>query len=277
MEPGDSAQRTREAAAEPVIVVEKLTAGFGEQVILSEVSFEIRRGEIFFIVGGSGCGKTTLLKNMIGLYRPLQGRILIEGTDIGESQEALYRLRQRIGVLFQSGALIGSMTLGENVALPLEGHARLAGATLERLVRMKLAMVNLAGYENHLPAELSGGMKKRAGLARAMILDPSILFFDEPSSGLDPVTAVELDRTIQAINRSLGTTMVIVSHDLASIFEVAHRVILLEKERGIIAEGDPRVLRDTCQDPRVYDFFHRSAGGREDKEEARCEARPRNS
>jgi phospholipid/cholesterol/gamma-HCH transport system ATP-binding protein len=243
-----------------VITVENLTMGFGDDIILRDVAFEVFKGEIFVIVGGSGCGKSTLLKNMIGLYRPSAGRVLVEGMDINtEDEKILYQIRHRIGVLFQSGALIGSMSLAENVALPLSERRELSPAMLDLIIKMKLGMVNLAGYENHLPAALSGGMKKRAGLARAMVMDPTILFFDEPSSGLDPVTAAELDVTIKGINEGMGTTMVIVSHDLSSIMNIAHRVIMLDKsQKGIIAEGNPVELKQNSDDPRVIHFFNRS-------------------
>ena len=247
----------------PVIVVENLAMRFGDNVIFEDVGFEVRRGEIFVIVGGSGCGKSTLLKSMIGLYRPTAGRILVEGVDIAaDGEREMDRFRRAIGVLFQAGALIGSMSLAENVALPLLEQRKLTPEIAGRIVRMKLGMVGLAGYENHLPLELSGGMKKRAGLARAMALDPTILFFDEPNTGLDPVTSAELDLTIRAINRGMGTTMVMVSHDLASIMGTAHRVIMLEKDRkGILAEGDPLDLKENSKDPKVVGFFNRSLEG----------------
>ena len=247
----------------PVIVVENLAMRFGDNVIFEDVGFEVRRGEIFVIVGGSGCGKSTLLKSMIGLYRPTAGRILVEGVDIAaDGEREMDRFRRAIGVLFQAGALIGSMSLAENVALPLMEQRKLTPEIAGRIVRMKLGMVGLAGYENHLPLELSGGMKKRAGLARAMALDPTILFFDEPNTGLDPVTSAELDLTIRAINRGMGTTMVMVSHDLASIMGTAHRVIMLEKDRkGILAEGDPLDLKENSKDPKVVGFFNRSLEG----------------
>jgi phospholipid/cholesterol/gamma-HCH transport system ATP-binding protein len=249
-----------ESGREPVITVENLTMGFGDDIVLRDVGFEVFKGEIFVIVGGSGCGKSTLLKNMIGLYRPSAGKVFIEGLDINTRDEvALNQVRHRIGVLFQSGALIGSMSLAENVALPLSERREISPALSELIVKMKLGMVNLAGYENHFPAALSGGMKKRAGLARAMVMDPTILFFDEPSSGLDPITAAELDVTIKGINEGMGTTMVIVSHDLASIMNIAHRVIMLDKsQKGIIAEGIPAELKEDSDDPRVLHFFNRS-------------------
>jgi phospholipid/cholesterol/gamma-HCH transport system ATP-binding protein len=250
----------RETDKQSVITVENLTMGFGDDIVLKDVGFEVFKGEIFVIVGGSGCGKSTLLKNMIGLYRPRAGRVLVEGMDINtDDEKVLNQVRHRIGVLFQSGALIGSMSLAENVALPLSERREISPALSEMIIKMKLGMVNLAGYENHLPAALSGGMKKRAGLARAMVMDPTILFFDEPSSGLDPITAAELDVTIKGINEGMGTTMVIVSHDLASIMGIAHRVIMLDKsQKGIIAEGNPAELKEKSDDPRVIHFFNRS-------------------
>jgi phospholipid/cholesterol/gamma-HCH transport system ATP-binding protein len=244
----------------PVIRVEGLVAGYGEQVILENVSFEVGQGEIFIILGGSGCGKSTLLKYMIGLYRTSIGKVLINGTDIMcVGDEALKKIRTGFGVLFQSGALIGSMTLAENVSLPLLEFKGLSPVFVELLIKMKLGMVNLAGYGHRYPSELSGGMKKRAGLARAMIMDPTILFFDEPSAGLDPVTSAEIYDMIKSINENLGTTMVIVTHDLDLIFSIAHRVIMLDKEeKGIIAEGDPGELQKHSKDPRVFNFFKRS-------------------
>jgi phospholipid/cholesterol/gamma-HCH transport system ATP-binding protein len=243
----------------PVIVVDGLTARFGDDVILEDVSFAVQRGEILVILGGSGCGKSTLLKHMIGLYQPYAGRVLIHGVDVNTEDEAqLRKLRTGFGVLFQSGALFGSMTLAENVALPLQEYTDLTAAEIELIVKMKLGLVQLAGYENHLPSEISGGMKKRAGLARAMALDPTVLFFDEPSAGLDPITSVELDNLIKGINAGMGTTMVIVTHELESIFNIAHRVVILDKgARGIIAQGDPLDLKEHSPDPRVVNFFNR--------------------
>jgi phospholipid/cholesterol/gamma-HCH transport system ATP-binding protein len=243
----------------PVIEVENLTARFGEDTIFAGVSFQVFKGEILVILGGSGCGKSTLLKHMIGLYRPYTGRIRINGVDVNSKhEEELQRLRMDFGVLFQSGALFGSMTLAENVALPLQEYTDLSAAEIDAVVRMKLSLVNLAGYENHLPEEISGGMKKRAGLARAMALDPTVLFFDEPSAGLDPITSVELDNLIKGINAGMGTTMVIVTHELDSIFNIAHRVVMLDKSaKGLIAMGDPRELKEHSPDLRVTSFFNR--------------------
>lgn len=243
----------------PVIQVENLTARFGDDTIFAGVSFQVFKGEILVILGGSGCGKTTLLKHLIGLYRPHTGRIIVNGVDVNSrSTKKLRKLRMDFGVLFQSGALFGSMTLAENVALPLQEYTDLSPAAIGAVVKMKLGLVNLAGYENHLPEEISGGMQKRAGLARAMALDPTVLFFDEPSAGLDPITSVELDNLIKAINAGMGTTMVIVTHELQSIFNIAHRVVMLDKSaKGIIAMGDPKDLKEHSPDLRVTSFFNR--------------------
>ena len=251
----------------PIIVVEKLTARFGQNTIFHDVSFEVYKGEIFVILGGSGCGKSTLLKHMIGLYEASSGKVVINGVDIGTADERqLRKVRTQLGVSFQSSALFGSMTLAENVALPLQEYTDLSRKAIDLIVKMKLGMVNLAGYDNHLPSEISGGMKKRAGLARAMALDPVVLFFDEPSAGLDPITSAELDSLIKSINAGMGTTMVVVTHELQSIFNVAHRIIMLDKStKGIIAEGDPRWLKDHATDPRVFDFFNRKVSEQQPK------------
>ena len=244
-----------------IITVENLTARFGDDTVLENVSFEIYRGEIFIILGGSGCGKSTLLKHMIGLHELASGRVIINGIDITSANDnEMGKLRRGMGMLFQSSALFGSMTLYENVALPLMEFTRLPLKIIDPIVKTKLGMVGLSGYENHLPSELSGGMKKRAGIARAMALDPTVLFFDEPSAGLDPVTSAELDMLIRNLNKGIGTTMVIVTHELESIFNVAHRIIMLDKsKKGIIAEGDPRELKEHSENPRVTNFFNRKA------------------
>lgn len=248
---------------EPIIIVENLRAVYGDTTILEKISFEVYRGEIFIILGGSGCGKSTLLKHMIGLMQPTAGRILINGTDIAVADEhARRRRQQKIGVLFQADALFGSMSLFENIALPLHEYTKLAPDIIYRIVKMKLALVNLAGYENHMPSELSGGMRKRAGIARAMALDPLLLFFDEPWAGLDPVTAAELDILIKSINAAMGTTIIIVTQELASIFSIGQRVIMLDREaRGVIASGEPLELKEHSQDARVVNFFNRQAPG----------------
>jgi phospholipid/cholesterol/gamma-HCH transport system ATP-binding protein len=247
------------ATRAPIIEVQGLSVTYGDDVILKDVSLEVYRGEILVIAGGSGSGKSTLLRHMIGLSVPSSGRVIIEGTDIATaSEEELRRMRRGIGMLFQSSALLGSMTLAENVALPLSEFTDLSEPAIDEMVRTKLAMVGLAGYEGHFPAELSGGMKKRAGIARAMALDPHVLYLDEPFAGLDPITSAELDLLIRTINRGMGTTMVIVSHELESIFGIAGRIVMLDKsKKGIIAEGDPRILKETSPDPHVRHFLNR--------------------
>jgi len=241
------------------IKVMDMVAGYGEDVILNHLNFEVYEGEIFVILGGSGCGKSTLLKHLIGLNHPMSGNIVINGVDITDDKEDnLQRVLRKCGILFQSGALFSSMTVADNVALPIQEHTDLPASSIDNIVKMKLAQVSLTGYENHLPSEISGGMRKRAGLARAMALNPKILFFDEPSAGLDPVTSAELDQLIIRLNRNYGTTMVIVTHELPSIFSVAHRVIMLDKRvKKIIAEGSPHYLRDNSQNPFVRQFFNR--------------------
>lgn len=244
-----------------VIEIMGLTAGYGEEVILREVSFAVNEGEVFAVLGGSGCGKSTLLRHVVGLLPPRAGTVKVRGVDVhrgGEKEKA--RMRRDMGVLFQSGALFGSMTVAENVALPLHQYTDLPERVVEELVAIKLSLVGLEGFADRLPSELSGGMRKRAGLARAMALDPTILFFDEPSAGLDPVTSAELDELILGLNAGLGTTMVIITHELASILKVAGRAVMLDREtRGVIAEGRPADLRDHSEDPRVRAFFHRRA------------------
>ena len=241
-----------------IIKVENLVGGYGDTVILDNVSFDVIEGEIFVILGGSGCGKSTLLKHLIGLINPLSGEILIDGDRInGDNEKAFSRILRKIGVLYQGSALLGSMSIGENIALPIREYTDLPEGSIDRMVKMKLKLVGLEGYENYLPSELSGGMKKRAGLARALALNPKILFFDEPSAGLDPVTSAGLDDLIINLNRILGTTMVVVTHELSSIFAIAHRVIMLDKQiKGILAEGDPKYLRDHSHNKFVKEFFN---------------------
>ena len=247
--------------AGPVIQVRGLKAAFDGRTVFQDVSFDVKAGEVFVILGGSGCGKSTLLKHLIGLHDPAAGQVLLLGEDIhaldGEARQALLR---RIGVMWQSGALFGSQTLAENVMVPLEEHTALPEEARAMVARVKLGLVGLSEAAGRLPAEISGGMLKRAGIARAMALDPPILFLDEPSAGLDPITSAGLDALILQLARELGTTFVVVTHELASILAIGDRCIMLDKEaKGMIAEGDPRSLRDHSPHPTVRAFFRREA------------------
>ncbi len=237
----------------PLIAVEDLTIGHEDAVLLERVSFEVARGDVFIILGGSGCGKSTLLRHLVGLEAPLGGTIRVAG-----KPPRLEGAAPRYGVMFQSGALFGSMTVGENVAFALHEWTHLPEEAVRAIVRAKLALVGLEGAEDKLPAELSGGMRKRAAIARAMAFEPGLIFLDEPSAGLDPISAVELDELILALNRNLELTVVMVTHELESIFKVGKSCIMLDKQtRSIIARGEPRRLRDESDDPRVRQFFNR--------------------
>jgi phospholipid/cholesterol/gamma-HCH transport system ATP-binding protein len=240
-----------------IIEVDRLTVGYGDTVVLENLDFCVPAGGVFAILGGSGSGKSTLLRHLIGLEEPMGGRIRVGGAPPRRDSGA-----PAYGVLFQSGALFGSMTLFDNVALPLRKWTVLDARGIDTIVRSKLRLVGLEGFEYHLPAEISGGMKKRAGIARALALDAPLLFLDEPSAGLDPVSSADLDALILTLTRSLGMTTIVVTHELPSIFTIASECILLERSiRGIIARGNPAALRDSHDDPRVHAFFNRTPHG----------------
>jgi phospholipid/cholesterol/gamma-HCH transport system ATP-binding protein len=241
------------------ITVRNLYAGYDNKAIMEDLCFDIMEGEIFVILGGSGCGKSTVLKHMIGLIPPVSGSVIINGTDMVSARGKVRNdLLQKIGVAFQNGALFGSMTVLENIMLPLKEYTDLPTHAIETIAMVKLGLVGLSQGAYLQPDELSGGMRKRAAIARAMALDPSILFLDEPSAGLDPLTSAGLDNLIMELAASLGITFVIVTHELASILTIADRTIMLEQEtRGIIAQGPPKELKEDRSNPYVYDFFNR--------------------
>ncbi len=239
----------------PVIVVKDLVKRFEDHVVLDQLNFAVTKGEVLVIMGGSGCGKSTLLKHLIGAARPTSGSISILGEDLADlDTEGLDRLRQKIGVLFQSGALFNSLTIGENIALPLEEHTELDPDVIEIMVKMKLEMVGLRDFEHLKPAQISGGMKKRVGLARAMALDPQIMFYDEPSAGLDPVASAMIDELMMDLNKKTGVTSIVVTHEMESAFKIADRLILLYRGR-VVAEGSPQSMR-AHKDPLVQQFIN---------------------
>ena len=245
---------------DPHIVIRDLTMAYGSFVLMRDLNFSVNRGDIFIIMGGSGCGKSTLLRHMVGLKAPAKGRILYDGVSFWESKpEDKDNIMRRTGILYQSGALWSSMTLAENVALPLEEYANLSKQEIQERVSLKLSLVGLLGFEDFYPSEISGGMRKRAGLARAMAMDPEILFFDEPSAGLDPVSAKRLDDLILELRDSLGATVVVVTHELASIFAIGNNSVFLDADsRTMAAAGDPKKLRDEFPDPKVHSFLTRA-------------------
>lgn len=241
------------------ITIKDLTMAYGDFVIMRDLSFTIKRGDVFIIMGGSGCGKSTMMTILIGLKSPAKGKVFYEDVDFWESDpETRHRIIRRAGVMYQSGALWSSMTLAENVALPLETYTNLGSEEIRDAVELKMALVGLAGFEAFYPSEISGGMQKRAGIARAMALDPEILFFDEPSAGLDPVSARRLDDLILQLSESLGTTMVVVTHELASIFAIGSNSVFLDvSKRTMTATGNPNKLLTETQDPALRLFLTR--------------------
>ncbi len=255
---GRAESRQARTPAEPIVAVEKLVTHWGERLILKDIDFSVLPGEIMVIIGGSGSGKTTLLRHMLGLHRPTSGRIFLFGKDINRlSAVEQHDLRSRIGMSFQGGALFNSLSVGENIALPLREHTELDEQTMRIMVRMKLELVQLSGFEDLMPAQLSGGMLKRAALARAIVLDPPLLFFDEPSAGLDPVVAADLDNLILKLRDSLGMTIVVVTHELESAFKIADRVTVLDHGE-ILFSGNVEALHGS-ESERVQDLLNRRA------------------
>jgi phospholipid/cholesterol/gamma-HCH transport system ATP-binding protein len=243
----------------PPIRVQDLTMAFGDFVLQRDLTFDIRRGDIFILMGGSGCGKSTMLRHLVGLKQPAKGQVLYSGESLWDAEPAdQQRILRTTGMMYQSGALWSSMTLAENIQLPLRQYTKLDAKEIQKIASLKLALVGLAGFEDYYPSEISGGMQKRVGVARAMALDPEILFFDEPSAGLDPISSRLMDDLILELRDSLGTTMVVVTHELASIFTIANNSVFLDAvTRTMIAQGDPKTLRDECDNPTVRRFLTR--------------------
>jgi len=260
---------------EPDIRVDDLTMAYGSYVVQQTLSFTIDRGDVFIIMGGSGCGKSTLLRHLIGLQKPVKGTVRYGDLNLWSDEPGtMDRVRRRFGVLYQSSALWSSMTLAENIGLPLAEHTDLKPQQIRELASLKLALVGLTGFEDYYPSEISGGMKKRAALARAMALDPEILFLDEPSAGLDPISGYLLNKLILELRDSLGATVVVVTHDLASIFAIGNNSVFLDADsKTIIAGGDPKRLRDECENAMVRSFLTR--GGSEAKVAAGAETQKR--
>ena len=246
-----------------MVEVRDLTIGYGERIVMENLNFKISAGEIVCIMGGSGCGKSTLLKHLIGLYEPMKGDILIRSRSIVSADEKEKKAIMRsFGVTYQGGALFGSMTVAENVELPLREYTDLPLAERMEIARKKLELVGLAGFGDYMPSELSGGMRKRAGLARALVLEPDLLFFDEPSAGLDPLCSADLDRLILSLRDEFGATVVIITHELDSIFAIGDRGLMLDKaRRTIVADGNPAILAKESEDPWVRNFLNRGGLG----------------
>lgn len=243
---------------EVLISLQDLRVKYGDREILHGISFDVRRGETMVILGGSGSGKSTLLRTLVGLEKPTSGKILIKNQNIASiSQRDMDEIRKKIGMSFQGGALFGSMTVGENVALPLLEHTKLEASTIEIILRLKLDQVGLAGFENYMPSQLSGGMKKRAAVARALAMDPEILFFDEPSAGLDPIIAAGIDQLILDLKKAFHMTIIVVTHELASAFLIADRMVLIDKG-NLVAIGTVKEMQTSSQ-PRVRQFLDRVA------------------
>ncbi len=246
-----------------IIDVRDVKIQFGETLILKDINFSVYRGEIFAIIGGSGSGKTVLLKHLIGLLDAYTGNIMIENNNLKDIKERSYNVfLNKIGVAFQYGALLASMTLEENITLPIMEHKKIDESVAQDIARWKLSLVDLNGYEKYYPSDISGGMKKRASIARAIALNPAILFLDEPTSGLDPVTSTEIDELIKRLNKTLNTTMILITHDIETVFSITDRIILLDKvDKTIIAEGSPQDVYNTNKNERVIKFFERKRKG----------------
>lgn len=256
-----------DSTMQPVIEVRDLDLGYNDYNVMRNLSFSVNKGDIFIVMGVNGCGKSTLLKSLIGLKSPIKGKVLYSGQSFWDEDETgQQNIMRRFGVLYQGGALWSSLTVGENVALPLQLYTKLSYQQIQEIVALKLSLVGLGGYEDYLPSGISGGMRKRASLARAIALDPDIIFFDEPSSGLDPINARKLDDLILELRDGLGATVVVITHELASIFAVGNNSVFLDAEsKTMIATGDPKVLLTDSKDPRVVQFLTRGQDYKEFK------------